>query len=432
MSYAVMPLQDWQNIVDSVRAKTGKADALVSAQVPNEINSITGGGGGDASLNIAYGDTAPSDTSKLWVKTSEPNKVVVSSSVGSAIGEGDGSYQELNTAFSMRLYNAGSAVVGKKIYLFGGMPTGRYTKIECFNTETDTISTLPTVLETGRRDIGCAAVGKKIYLFGGVTTMATQLIECFNTEDETITTLSVKMPSNHGAVKCVAFDNVIYVCCVDGYGIYRFDTEKNTLVQVGNFGVAGYDAGVAIVGTKIYVVGGKSSSTSTTGGTKIQYYNFGTNTFFYHSTQLPVGLYSMGCVAIGSKIYIIGGATGSSTYANTIYCFDTITGNIRELSTTLPVGLKSMSCEAIGDGVYIMGGTSNLGVTTIGYFDSAAAVAVENGTLQIVNGENNFSLINTEEMKIEIGVGRVYKGNADGLGEKVEACLFKDDAWTII
>lgn len=45
MSYAVMPITDWQNIVDAVRAKTGKENTLVSSQVPAEINSITGGGG---------------------------------------------------------------------------------------------------------------------------------------------------------------------------------------------------------------------------------------------------------------------------------------------------------------------------------------------------------------------------------------------------
>ena len=35
------------------------------------------GGGGDLAFNIHYGTEAPEDTSKLWVKTSEPSKVVV-------------------------------------------------------------------------------------------------------------------------------------------------------------------------------------------------------------------------------------------------------------------------------------------------------------------------------------------------------------------
>ena len=42
MSYAVMPLSDWQDILNSVRAKTGKNNALTSADVPSEIDSISG------------------------------------------------------------------------------------------------------------------------------------------------------------------------------------------------------------------------------------------------------------------------------------------------------------------------------------------------------------------------------------------------------
>lgn len=45
MSYAVLPLSDWQNILDSVRAKTGKSDKLVSGEVASEINGIVGDSG---------------------------------------------------------------------------------------------------------------------------------------------------------------------------------------------------------------------------------------------------------------------------------------------------------------------------------------------------------------------------------------------------
>ena len=41
MSYAVMPLNEWQKIVNSVRAKTGKMEPLLSTQVAAEIDSIT-------------------------------------------------------------------------------------------------------------------------------------------------------------------------------------------------------------------------------------------------------------------------------------------------------------------------------------------------------------------------------------------------------
>ena len=43
MNYAVMPLQDWQNILNSTRVKTGKTDFLKSGDVATEIdNNIIG------------------------------------------------------------------------------------------------------------------------------------------------------------------------------------------------------------------------------------------------------------------------------------------------------------------------------------------------------------------------------------------------------
>ncbi len=45
MSFVVMPRIDWQNILDSVRAKTGKTALLVSGEVSAEVDSITGGYG---------------------------------------------------------------------------------------------------------------------------------------------------------------------------------------------------------------------------------------------------------------------------------------------------------------------------------------------------------------------------------------------------
>ena len=44
MSYVVMPKADWQDILNSVRAKTGKSGSLVSGAVPAEIDSIGGMG----------------------------------------------------------------------------------------------------------------------------------------------------------------------------------------------------------------------------------------------------------------------------------------------------------------------------------------------------------------------------------------------------
>ena len=61
----------------------------------------------------------------------------------------------------------GTAAVGTKIYLFGGLSDSRLNTIQAFDTTNDTITTLPTTLPTGTNGMGTAAVGTKIYLFGG-------------------------------------------------------------------------------------------------------------------------------------------------------------------------------------------------------------------------------------------------------------------------
>ena len=45
--YAIMPLTDYQNICNSVRAKTGKSEVLKSGDLSGEIESIPGGGASD-------------------------------------------------------------------------------------------------------------------------------------------------------------------------------------------------------------------------------------------------------------------------------------------------------------------------------------------------------------------------------------------------
>ena len=61
----------------------------------------------------------------------------------------------------------GTAVVGTKIYLFGGLTDNGYLNtIQEFDTTNNTITTLSTSM-TASTGIGTAAVGTKIYLFGG-------------------------------------------------------------------------------------------------------------------------------------------------------------------------------------------------------------------------------------------------------------------------
>jgi hypothetical protein len=121
--------------------------------------------GGGAEFNIAYGDTAPEDTSKLWVKTAEPEDVQITPKLYPISEEIDIGVSILPTTAR---YIA-SAVVGTKVYLFGGRKKSDLNTINVFNTESNTITTLSTTLPNEANGIASAVVGTKVYLFGGST-----------------------------------------------------------------------------------------------------------------------------------------------------------------------------------------------------------------------------------------------------------------------
>ena len=127
-------------VADAIRAKKGSTALINPQNFESEIASISGGGG---ELNIAYGNTAPEDTSKLWIKSEEPSNI--SFPVlwkPEQIVEG---IIDTGTTLSQGEFGIGTAAVGTKIYLFGGRNSSSYLNtIQVFDTTNNTIQTLST------------------------------------------------------------------------------------------------------------------------------------------------------------------------------------------------------------------------------------------------------------------------------------------------
>ena len=81
-----------------------------------------------------------------------------------------------------------------------------------------------------------------------------------------------------------------------------------------------------------------------------------------------------------------------------------------------------------------MGGTSTAKGKKILTMQLETEIALAENTIQLIPSvsQNVFSFINTPSLEVNIGVGEVYKGNADGIGEPVEAALYKYGAWATI
>lgn len=398
-----------------------------------------GGGGGDASLNIAYGDTAPTDTSKLWAKTSPPNKVYIGYEPPlqevATIATSDVEITELSTTLTQPRIYMKAVAVGEKIYLFGGQSTNNsesiLSSIECFDSKTEMCTTLPTTQETGIKEQEGVAVGEKIYLFGGS-------YHTFNSHSDGI----------------VCFDTItrsISTVCALSDGARR--------------GIA-----VAEVGGKIYLLGGGANKPTFN---TIACYDPSENTYTKLSATLPEVIRSANAIAIGTKIYLFGGNLSSGNTSN-IYCYDTVAGEVTTLGINLPFTSSSMKAVMIEDYIFIVaegkmcscdwesfefsepigipsrfyfdvatvknkiyrfgGMSSNTVYDTIQCIDSGLNVVLENGNIAIIQSEKGsvFPIIATDTIHVQIGIKKVYKGNADNIGEKINVAIYKDGTWTNI
>ena len=221
------------------------------------------GAGSRSNLNIHYGDTAPTDTSKLWIKSTEPESI--------EFIQDPEQTQELNildTTLQTTVSSISAAAVGTKIYLFGGhSPMGNI--IQEFDTETKTITTLSATLPIVTTLIGAAAVGTKIYLFGGYSLKSfgasptyLNTIQEFDTETKTITTLSITLPTGTYGISAVAIGTKIYLfggrCSTWLNTIQEFDSETKTITTLSaTLPTAAAYIGTAAIGTKIYLFGGE-------------------------------------------------------------------------------------------------------------------------------------------------------------------------------
>jgi hypothetical protein len=400
-----------------------------------------GGSGGGVELNIAYGDTAPEDTTKLWVKTTQPSGVVVSAVEGGSVRQ-EG-IEDYGTIPDIR--RAAWATVGTKMYRFGGgafnNSTNAITSIYCFDTETQEFAKVTATLPESRVDMGCVSIGTKVYLFGGLTkqnsgeTVATIFV--FDTESETISTLSATVGFGLFGMGCAkSFDeSTVYLIGgydTDGTGRYvkqirEFDVETETLSTVSSLPYAmGYPI-CERIGADIYIFGGDNAYKKQ----DVFVYHAATAQIPYtYSDILPHAVVQAGHAKVGNAIYIFGGGDsdlGSGSYTD-ILLFDPEKSNpVKTLNTALPKTANIWSAAHINEYIYVVPGAYRfaykIGDTTL-----------ENGKLQITPHatDNIFPIINTDTARVEIGVNKVYKGNADNEADVVTAALYKDGAWTNI
>ncbi len=132
-----------------------------------------------------------------------------------------------------------------------------------------------------------------------------------------------KLPSPRFGLALATYENKIYAIAGEGAGgasgaVERYNPDTNTWDELSEKPTPVGDVGAAIIGGKIYVPGGKTSSNQVTNILEI--YD-PLQDSWSKGTSLPVALSAYGLVAFEGKIYLFGGWDGEN-YLSTVYEYD--------------------------------------------------------------------------------------------------------------
>lgn len=376
---------------------------------------------GGAEFNVAYGDTAPEDTSKLWIKGAEPDSVkftpkVIGNEQISQIG-----------GLGSRVIGSACACVGNKIFLLGSTLSDDNGSIRYFDLDTNQWYTSEVTFDSYYGMMSAEAVGNIIYLFGGYTAGPRYVgyIRKYNVLTNELTTLSSTISAG-GKTATVRVGNKIYTLGgttayrTYNHDIYCFDAETEISTKLEIKSPGGGDRAVAAVGNKIYLFGGYP------GTNPIHCIDVSNNTISQLTTVLPFNLVDAQAKAVGTNIYIFGGGktTSSSDKNQKIVRFNTITEEVGVLSGEFPesVAIDDILSNAVKDNkIYIFAGTGNLYC-----FNVDMELASNHVLIQPEINENIFPLI-TDQM--EIGIKNVYRGDSNGKGQLEKSYLYRRNKW---
>lgn len=424
-----------EGIADSIRAKKGTTDAIPVPNFAREIDAVYQKGVESGSLvnksNIVCSETAPTDTSNIWIKTNERNIGTITISPAIVLSEKATATPNVSRKYpSCCKYN-------DNIYLFGG----GCDSIEKYEfTENGFVmleNTLP--YELGCSTVAVVEANNVAYLFGN---------------------------GDGGVNTIIKFDFVSETCSIIDT-VFPYNTTR---------------VASAVVYGKVYLFGG-TCPTSPYVSNKIHVFDTTTETIEELSVTLPTALCEITAVAVGTKIYLFGGSSSGSsfsgTYAkNTIMVFDTETNQITTLSVTLPTAASGVYANLVDDKIYICGGISavvadmqilDTNTNTIkaikhsymssrsgywsdsvyvrdrifyfGYNSSTQPISLmfnpkpslnANDIIMDISMVMNHTIIVPNTITLQCTINNLFMGNAQNIGECVDAYYHNGSDWELI
>lgn len=388
-------------------------------------NPITLGGGG-ADLNIDFGSTPPTDTSKLWVPlASKPDFVKCSPVLNYGSETVSTTSYSLPSARSSQGFQ--NAAIGKYIYIVGGVaPLNAQSDILRFNTETGKTETVYNLGFSWTAGSVCA-VEDKLYCFGGNTKRAF----VFDTTNNTLTDLAT-FPDNYYYFCSASYYNGNIYICGGQSGQYTYQYIRVYNISANTYsafnGVALKVPSVVALNGKLYIIGGIANVASN----KIYIYDIATQTRLTETKIAENGeAYCIGapCMAYGKYIYVVCDSAGAGNPPYKVVRFDTETNTGVVINTSFPECANCSFFGAIGSKLWILGGTREL--TSQASVSSARTFAVNtplqsnNLFLQADFGfDNPFPVVKGQKSEFEAYLRNAYIGDASNIAQLTNAYIY--------
>ena len=379
------------------------------------------GGGGE--LNIAYGDTAPEDTSKLWVKTTEPDSVEISPDFG---------YGEAVQTTGIKSGFPTSNITcedGDYLYVAAGSTLKKYNKKNLeFVSDVTTLSGSPNTMAIFE---GILYVESN-YSEGGVDTYTYARLITVDLNTKISTTLLEGI--HYADSNLIIYNNKVYL--ISGCYRYRksaypytsriyttnkilvYDISTKTTKEISyNYGSS--NSGCCLIGNNVFVFGGSSSNNEFTNRNDIIKVNLDTKTVTKCNAVLPIATYGMGVSNLGNYIYLSGGQKTSQV----VYRYDTVNDTIEQVNVTLEHARTACATFFNGTELYLLGSNAIVDKLQID-------VPLSSTKLKIISDwlNNQFAVINGSS-KVMIGVNKAFKGDENNKAKEVTAYVHDGVNW---
>ena len=279
----------------------------------------------------------------------------------------------------------------------------------------------------------CAAGGVKVFDTGGPSTSLGPSPAAQRRSTRSV--LSVRpAPYTLGApiqkTVAVASDRTVYIAGgLDSAGatvggVFSMDPSTGALRQLGSLSRAVHDAAGALIGGKLFVFGGGSSSSFDV----VQSFDPATGRASIIG-HLPTPLSDLTSASVGGTTYLVGGYDGNRPRRE-IYA--TTDGTTFSVIARLPVGLRYPAVTAVGSTLVVAGGRSAAGpvnavyavdtstgtVTTLGHLSVAtegAAAFTLGATAYVAGGQDAAGAAITDVAAIDPATARVTSQHPLGL-----------------